>query len=82
MFFFHQALLFSCILSLSHVHPLFKGQIKAKDIFIDFCHLRPGDFKISNEISTRVLEPIEIVCRIPFFSGIFQKNRASKSAWN
>ena len=29
----------------------FKGQIKAKDIFIDFDHLRPGDFKISNEIS-------------------------------
>ena len=28
-----------------------KGQIKAKDIFIDFDHLRPGDFKISNEIS-------------------------------
>ena len=61
---------------------MFKGQIKAKDIFIDFCHLRPGDFKISNEILIRVLEPIEIVCRIPFFSGIFQKNRASKSAWN
>ena len=28
-----------------------KGQIKAKDIFIDFDHLRPGDFKFSNEIS-------------------------------
>ena len=28
-----------------------KGQIKAKDIFIDFDHLRPGDFKISNKIS-------------------------------
>ena len=28
-----------------------KGQIKAKDIFIDFYHLQPGDFKISNEIS-------------------------------
>ena len=28
-----------------------KGQIKAKDIFIDFDHVRPGDFKISNEIS-------------------------------
>ena len=28
-----------------------KGQIKAKDIFIDFDHLWPGDFKISNEIS-------------------------------
>ena len=30
---------------------MLKGQIKAKDIFIDFDHLRPGDFKISNEIS-------------------------------
>ena len=28
-----------------------KGQIKAKDIFIDFDHLRPGDFKFLNEIS-------------------------------
>ena len=30
---------------------ILKDQIKAKDIFIDFDHLRPGDFKISNEIS-------------------------------
>ena len=30
---------------------LFKGQIKAKYFFIDFYHLQPGDFKISNEIS-------------------------------
>ena len=29
-----------------------KGQIKAKDLFIDFDYLRPGGFKISNEIST------------------------------
>ena len=29
----------------------FKGQIKAKYFFIDFCHLQSGDFKISNEIS-------------------------------
>ena len=28
-----------------------KGQIKAKDIFVDFYHLQPGDFKISKEIS-------------------------------
>ena len=28
-----------------------RGQIKAKDIFIDLDYLRPGDFKISNEIS-------------------------------
>ena len=28
----------------------FKGQIKAKDIFIDFHYLRPRDFKISNQI--------------------------------
>ena len=58
----------------------FKGQIKAKEIFVDFDHLRPGDFKISNEISIWVLEPIEIACRIPFLSQIFQKNRASKRA--
>ena len=28
-----------------------EGQMKAKDIFIDFDYVRPGDFKISNEIS-------------------------------
>ena len=32
----------------SYVWFQFKGQIKAKNIFIDFDHLRPGDFKISN----------------------------------
>ena len=32
-------------------HSYLKGQIKVKDIFIDFNHLQSGDFKISNEIS-------------------------------
>ena len=35
----------------NRVNTFFKGQMKAKDIFIDFDHLWPGDFKISNEVS-------------------------------
>ena len=40
--------------------PPFKGQIKAKDIFINVDNLRSGDFKSSNEIMMRVPELIEI----------------------
>ena len=44
-------LILSHTLFSKHLEMPLKGQIKAKDIFIDFNHLRPGDFKISNEIS-------------------------------
>ena len=37
-----------------------KGQIKAKDIFIDINYLRFVDFNSSNEIFMRAPEPIEI----------------------